>query len=63
MKDTYFLKTKSPGNNTMCCSVVPTYTILETYAGKINTKLGVIVMGDMAREGNIMGGDRDISFT
>ena len=47
----------------MYCSVVPTYTILETYAGKINTKLGVIVMGDMAREGNIMGGDRDISFT
>ena len=62
MKDTYFLKAKSTGNNTMCCSVVYTYTILETYAGKINTKLGVIVMRDMEREGNIMGGDRGILF-
>ena len=36
---------------------------METYAGKINIKLGVIVMGDMEREGNIMGGDRGILFT
>ena len=46
----------------MCCSVVHTYTILETYAGKINSKLGVIVMRDMEREGNIMDGDRGILF-